>query len=110
VRLRGLEIESLVEVHTHAEPSFFDLAVPTQPRAEESDHGGIGVGELHHSIGLRTLAGVERDPGDEEGIVRQGAETLNALLVERSDLRDLRLVGRMRSSVRARAALRRTIC
>jgi hypothetical protein len=50
-----------------------------QPRAEEADHPLISVGEVHCTIDLRALAGVERDAGGQERGVAQRADALETL-------------------------------
>jgi hypothetical protein len=60
VRLRGLEIESLVEVHTHAEPSFFDLA-------EFGYHSGESTLKTIELLGREVLPELEKYTSVEVG-------------------------------------------
>src|SRR3954462_8157917 len=105
VRFSCVEIETLVEIHAHAEARFVDLEEPPQPRAVEVHHRSIGVGELHLPVALRAFSCVQSDAGNEEGGLAQLAETFDALAVACGDLRELRLVERVQPALRPGAAL-----
>ncbi len=50
---------------------FVDVEACPQPATEEGDLARIAVGEGNLTVALRPLAGVQRDPGDEEVALRQ---------------------------------------
>ena len=79
-RSARVEIETLVQVDPHAEPRLVDRrrsAAATRRRT--ATIAGSVFANLTVAIALRTLAGVERDAGDEEGVVAQRADALDAL-------------------------------
>src|SRR5262245_38276076 len=63
VRVRRVEIETLVEVDPGPEARFVDLEVAPKPETEEADHARIAVREHDLAVTLRPFTGVQRDAG-----------------------------------------------
>ena len=61
--------------------------------------------KLTDTVSLGAFAGVERHACGEEGLLAQGADALDALLVEVLDLAQFGGVGRVRATLRAVATL-----
>jgi hypothetical protein len=72
---------------------------PTQPRAEEPDHRGIGVREEHVAISLGTLTRVQSHARCEKRGFGHFADPIDAEAVARFDLDEFGEVLRVRATV-----------
>jgi hypothetical protein len=86
VLLRGIEIESLMQVDPNPETSLVDVEEAAEPRAEEANHRGIGVGEPHLAVRLRAFTRVQHNASGREGVVTEPSDALGALRVEPFDV------------------------
>src|SRR5687768_9231625 len=77
--LSGIEVESVVEVHPHAEASIVDLEVAAEPRHEREQHTWIGVGHPDRRVVLETLAEVQGHTEDQELALREPSKCRDAL-------------------------------
>ncbi len=89
VAMCGVEIEALVQIDLHPQPRLVDIEEVTEPGREEPDHVRVAVRERHRTIGLRTLAGIQRNSGGEERLLAQRLEADAAFGVELLDLSEL---------------------
>ncbi|HZJ26643.1 MAG TPA: hypothetical protein VFF40_06495 [Acidimicrobiia bacterium] len=96
VRLRSVEIESIVQVDPHLEAELVRREETPEPHAEERDHRRVGVREAHLAVSLGTLAGVEGRSAGEESLLGQRPDPLDPVAVHRFDLGELREVERVR--------------
>jgi hypothetical protein len=63
------EVESLVEIETSTQALLVDDEEAPEPGAEEPHHFRVAVREPNFPVGLRTLARVQSNTGDEERVI-----------------------------------------
>jgi hypothetical protein len=95
------EVESLVEIEPSTQALLVDVEEAAEPCAEEPHHFRVAVREPNFPVGLRTLARVQSNTGDEERLITQRADALPSLAVQLVDLTELCFVRGMRAPVRA---------
>src|SRR5947207_4728355 len=54
--LGRIEIEALVEIDPNPKSTLVDVKEHPQPRTEEGDHPGVGVGEMHVVVEFSSFA------------------------------------------------------
>src|SRR4051812_2493283 len=85
-RVGGVEIETLVQIEPQSQSALVDVEERAQPAQEEVDHPWVAVRETQLSWRVRSLAGVQRGPGDEQVAVGQVADAVAALGQKSLDL------------------------
>lgn len=64
-----------MEVQPHSQPSFIDIEERSEPTTEEGHLPRIAIGEIHQSVALGSLPGVERDTRDQQVALREFPDT-----------------------------------
>ena len=97
-----VQIESVVQVDPDAQACFVDLEELAQPGTEEGDHEWIAVGKGDGTVLFRTLAGIERGAGGEEGLRAERPEAEMPFALRASISAVLRRCNELGSRRRAR--------
>ena len=96
VRLRRIQIKTVVEIDTDPQSRFIDHEEAPKPPAEEGHHRRITVRELDRALPLRSFTRVKRDTSREERSIGQDADLLGPPLIHRVDFGQLGEVERVR--------------